>query len=100
MLEKYKDKIEYERVGPVSLRTLKNNTEQSSLRTSLSIVRELSWRAAPVADRIKKYGTWNVLLETVQVHIILPSDLCASPSVRKPATETVMEAEAIIQTVV
>ena len=39
MLEKYKDKIEYERVGPVSLRTLKNNTAQSSLRTSLSMPR-------------------------------------------------------------
>jgi hypothetical protein len=39
-----------------------------------------SRRAAPVADRIKKYGTWNVLLETVQVHIILLSDLEPSPS--------------------
>ena len=58
ILEKYKDKIEYERVGPISVRTLKNNTEQSSLRTSLSIVKELSWREVSVADRTK-----NTILE-------------------------------------
>ena len=58
MLEKYKDKIESERVGPISVRTLKNNTEQSSLRRSLSRVKELSWREVPVADRTK-----NTVLE-------------------------------------
>ena len=58
MLEKYKDKIESERVGPISVRTLKNNTEQSSLRRSLSIVKELSWREVPVADHTK-----NTVLE-------------------------------------